>query len=281
VRGIVIRPTVRTSEGRPRQALVRVALFWVAYFAILLLASVAKSAAPPRWGQIVWGLTSSIALVAVTLFMLQREGRSAEDVGLGVSRGTIARFLLGTLVGSFAYLFSVAAIAVLVGPIHFARVVGPSLSVMGFTVCSYLALSLMEEIGLRGYAQRTLDARFGLVRAMFATAGVTALSHLAFGWAWQTVIMGVVPGALLFGAAAIASRGLAMPIGLHAAVNIARWVAGETDSAGLWTFAIDEGVQGRVITWAPLIGLTAFSMVTAALLLWHVRHRPPVQVVPA
>ena len=260
--------------------MLRVALFWVAYFAILLLASVAKSAAPPKWGQIVWGLTSSIALVAVTLFMLRREGRSAKEVGFGVSRGTIARFLLGALVGICAYLFSVAAIAVLVGPIHFARVAGPSVSVVGLTVCSYLALALMEEIGLRGYALRTLDARFGLAWAMFAAASVTALSHLAFGWAWQTVAMGVVPGALLFGAAAIASRGLAMPIGLHAAVNIARWITGETDNAGLWTLAVDERVRGRVITWAPLIGLTAFSMITAALLLWHVRHRPTVHGVP-
>ena len=275
-----MRRTVTTSESRPRHVLLRVALFWVAYFAILLFASVAKSAAPPKWGQIVWGLTSSVALVALTLFMLQREGRSAKDVGLGVNRGTIARFLLGALVGIFAYMFSVAAIAVLVGPIHFSRVAGPSVSVIGLTVCSYLALSLMEEIGLRGYPLRTLDARFGLARAIFAAAGVTALSHLAFGWAWQTVVMGVVPGALLFAAAAIASRGLAMPIGLHAAMNIARWIAGETDSAGLWTLVVEAGVRGRLITWAPLIGLVASSMVTAALLFWHVRHRPSVQVAP-
>ena len=71
-----------------------------------------------------------------------------------------------------------------------------------------------------------------------------------------------------------------MPIGLHAAVNLARWITGETDNAGLWTFAVDERVRGRVITWAPLIGLTAFSMVTAALLLWHVRHRPTGHSVP-
>jgi uncharacterized protein len=271
-----MRRSVSTSERRPKHAVVRVALFWIAYFAILLLASVAKSAAPPRWGQIVWGLTSSIALVALTLLVLRREGRSATEVGLGIGRGTVARFLLGALLGILAYLFSVAAIAALVGPIHFSRVAGPSAGVIGLTVCTYLALSLMEEIGLRGYSLRTLEARFGFVWAMLAAAGVTAVSHLAFGWAWQTVVMGVVPGALLFGAAAIASRGLAMPIGLHAAMNITRWIAGETDSAGLWTLAVDESARARLITWAPLIGLIASSMVTAALLLWHVRHRPPV-----
>jgi membrane protease YdiL (CAAX protease family) len=139
-------------------------------------------------------------------------------------------------------------------------------------VGTYLALSLMEELGFRGYPLRTLVPTLGPWRAQAIVAVAFALSHIGFGWPLRTVLFGVLPNALLFGAAALASRGLAMPIGLHAALNISRWAVGETDVSGFWTLTVAESGRDRVATSAPFIGIGVTVVATISLWGWYLRY---------
>ena len=50
----------------------RVALFLIAYLLILLAASVPKGMTPPPYGDLVWGLVSSIALLALNRAVIAR-----------------------------------------------------------------------------------------------------------------------------------------------------------------------------------------------------------------
>ena len=51
---------------------------------------------------------------------------------------------------------------------------------------------------------------------------------------------------LVFGMAALATKGLALPIGLHAAWNVGDWARGGKGDGGLWSAVVDPGSAAHV-----------------------------------
>jgi len=252
--------------------MLRVALFWVGYLVILRLAAFPRAMLPAQWGQLVWGLGSTVALIALTIALARRGSPSLQQVGLIPTHGSVRRFLVGALIGVASYAAVVVAVSLLVTPIQFSPAAMPGVGAMSLVVSTTLVLALMEELGFRGYTLRALLPALGVWRTQAIVAVAFGLSHIAFGWELQQVLFGVLPSALLFGAAAHISGGLAMPTGLHAAVNLARIATGETDTPGLWTIAIDESAKGRLASQAPFVGLIVTLFATAALWLWYWRR---------
>jgi uncharacterized protein len=41
--------------------------------------------------------------------------------------------------------------------------------------------------------------------------------------------------------AALATRGIAVPLGIHTAFNFGQWLMGQKDTAGMWTPVVDTG----------------------------------------
>ena len=66
-------------------------------------------------------------------------------------------------------------------------------------------------------------------------------------------------GSLLFGMAAIATRGLAVPIGIHAAWNIGDWLRGGKETPGMWRLVVEPGYESYV----QATGLFTYMMVMA------------------
>lgn len=242
--------------------------------AILFLAGIPKGMSPAPWSALVWGLTSSVAIFALSVLLLKREGRVPPDVGLRVGATSAGRFIAGASIGFGVYGLILLSTWVIVGPIRFTRVAAPEGGAIFLMLGTYLALSVMEELGFRGYPLQTLVSAFGAWRAQAVVAAAFCLSHVAFGWPWQTIALGVLPSGILFGVAALAVRDVAMPIGLHAAMNIARWMVGETGAQGIWTMAIDDQARAHVAGVAPLIGFAVTGLCAAALWLWHLRYGP-------
>lgn len=253
-----------------RQALVRSAAFVAAYFLILLAAAVPKGMVPRRFADLTWGTVSSLAVYGVTRWLLQRERRTPRDVGVALSRQSFARLLLGGILGVLTYGVTVGIISMTVTPIHFDATGAPAASTLLLIITGFLALSCMEELGFRAYPLRTLLPVLGHWPAQIVVAAVFALSHGLAGWPWETVWLGVFPSALLFGALATRTGGLAMPIGFHAALNIAYWMVGAKESPGVWRIRVDPAAADSVTTIAPLIG--AAVMVVATLLVSRPRR---------
>lgn len=250
-------------------ALRRVVLFLVCYFAILVVASKVKQLVPVAFGPLAWGVVSAAVLYGMTLLFTHRDGRTARDVGAKIDTGSAWRLLLGIAIGVAVYLLTLLVIRAAAGPIVIARASSVSLAAVALAVGTYLALSSMEELGFRGYALRTLDAQLGLWPALAITALAFALSHLAFGWPWQALLFGVLPSAVLFGMAAIASRGLAMPIGVHAGVNLASWAFGEKDTPGLFTVTVPASATASLGSVAPVSGVIVTLGAAVAFWSWH------------
>jgi hypothetical protein len=65
-------------------------------------------------------------------------------------------------------------------------------------------------------------------------------------------------GALLFGMAAIATRGLAVPIGVHAAWNFGDQMrSGGGKTTGFWKAVVEDGFEAR----AQVVGWTGYVSV--------------------
>jgi len=262
------RPAGRTVSG-VRRPLALAALFWLAYLAILFLASVPKGFVPPAWGQLVWGTLSSCALLLLSLAFLRFERCQAADVGLGREAIRPWPFALGVLVGFAVYGSMLLAAMLVAGPIRFVPVPWHMRSIL-LTVVTFLALSTMEELGFRGYTLRRLVPVIGSMQAQALVAVAFASTHILFGWPWQAVLFGVLPNAFLFGAAALASRGLAMPIGLHAALNVTRWAVGEKGAPGLWRMTMDDRAADTLASFAPTVGVLLTLLGAFALSRWRV-----------
>jgi hypothetical protein len=82
----------------------------------------------------------------------------------------------------------------------------------------------------------------------------------------------VPPNALLFGAAALAFRDLSAAIGVHAAINTARWSTGETGTPGLWSMSAAEPTRARLAEWSPVIGIIVTLLATCGLWWWYFRE---------
>ena len=259
-------------SGRPVDSpILRVALFLVGYFAILFVASIPKGMVPPAFADLVWGTLSSIGILGLTVWLMRREQRDLASIGLQPDGGTALRLIGGVVIGCAVYALTLALISVSAGPIRLTADAAPGGGTILLVTASFIALSCMEELGFRAYPLRTLAPTIGVWPAQLLVAVAFGLAHMLFGWAWQPVLLGVIPSALLFGAAAMRSGGLALPIGIHAALNVALWSVGEKGGNGLWRISVDEARIPHVSAASPFIGVGVLLVAALVIAMWPVR----------
>jgi membrane protease YdiL (CAAX protease family) len=259
------------ASARPTQwnTIARVVVFWLAYLAILFGLSHVKVLVPPAWGQLVWGLISGAAIFILSLCFLRREARHVRDIGLDFDSLTVLRMLLGFFIGIVVFGSNIAAVALFVAPLHFEWAAAIDPAAVGLVICTQLATSWMEELGFRGYALRTLLPSFTTWQAQAIVAVAFGLSHVAFGWVWSDIVLGVLPCGFLFGAVAMASRGVAMPTGVHAGLNFAQFSIG---SRGSWPVIVADADNARISTLAPAIGAVCVLLASAFFWWWSRLH---------
>lgn len=239
------------------RVLAAVALFWLATVGILVGCGRLSYEAPAPFSAVAWGATSSIGLLGLTAAFLHWERREASSAGLRFQLVSIGRFGIGAAVGGALY---GGYLLVLLSLTEIRLVPAPPIPTATFllALATYTVLAMMEEVGFRGYALRRLEEILGRGSAIVLGAVAFGTLHLAYGWTLGAAMLGAGAGALLFGIAALVSRGLAVPIGVHAAWNVAGWSVGEKDGAGLWRLAIPEPANG-----AATVGSLSYMLVMA------------------
>ena len=250
---------------------IRVALFWVGYIAILLLGSFPRNMVPIPWAQAVWVVWGAVLVFAVTAVFVRVEKRSLRDVGFGFDAGTVPRLMLGFLAGAAVYAMTLVAVSFVTRGIHVEKADRFDAAAIAFAAATFVASACMEGFGFRGYPQHTLQRRFSVWPAVITAASFFALSHVAFGWPWDQVLLGVFPNGVLFGMVTVASRGLAMPVALHAAINLSQWCFGDDGGLGPWKIVVEPSALDRVQAVASVMALVVYALAIFIAWLWHRR----------
>lgn len=250
-----------------------VLLFWVGYVAVTLVVGMATSIkiGSEVWQLTAWGFISCAGLLALSRFLMRIEKTPHTQLDLMVRVSSMSRFSIGVFLGVASFVVHVAIVSAFAGPVRFEWV--PGVGAMGAAIyfARFLSTSCMEELGFRGYALQRLTTNMGPWPAVCITAVAFGLSHLAYGWDLQTIVLGVIPGGLLWGMSAIATRGLAVPIGLHAAWNFSSWSGGARPETGLLQMIVEDDA----LELTQMVGTASYLSIFGALTLafWFVHRR--------
>lgn len=230
------------------RSILRVLTFLIACAVVLAFAApIAQRVAGPQF-ELFLGLVTSIATLALTAIFIRWEGLRLADAGAKPDRGSLARLVIGFSIG-LLIIAGWAGISIAAGQVHWVRANDFDPRSITLALLAYLSLACREELAFRGYPLRVLNRHFGLWPAQLFIAFVFALEHKLAGATSIDAFLGSGVGSLLFGMVAIATRGLAMPIGIHAAWNLGHWALGLKGTPGVWRVIEQRstGVEGIFI----------------------------------
>lgn len=243
----------------------RVLLFFLSCAVLLALAAPCCSRLPGQLSQVALGSITTVATFVVTGLFLRWDKLRLRDVGAAPNLQSMSRAMVGfafglLLVGIQTWLVR------LDGHVHWIRTSSVGFAPVAMALLAYITLASREELAFRGYPLRRLDSSFGAWTAQLVVAFVFAIEHVAGGVTWTNAIFGVFVGSLLFGMAALVMRGLAVPIGLHAAWNFGQWTLGEKETSGLWRPVVEQGYKVHV----DRVGMLSYLLVfgAAMIALW-------------
>ncbi|HEX5283263.1 MAG TPA: type II CAAX endopeptidase family protein [Bryocella sp.] len=243
--------------------LAKVLLFLLLCAIILVITSGLISGLPSQWSGVAIGIITSLCTFGLTVLFLRWNRLKLSDVGEAVSSRSPFRLAVGLVCG-FVLVALHLCLLLSAGHVSLVCVNGISAASIGTALLMYLALACREELAFHGYALRRLEQPLGLWIAQFLIAFIFAAEHVVGGVTWIHAFSGAAIGSLLFGMAALATRGLAVPIGMHAGWNFGEWVLGGKDSPGLWKQVAEPGFGSRLELTVSLSYIAVFLFATAA-----------------
>jgi hypothetical protein len=166
-------------------------------------------------------------------------------VGVVPGRLTISRLGIGFIVGIFLALLQPLLVLVFG---HLKLVINSKLT-SAYVISNlllYLLTSCREELAFRGYPLRSLSYVMSSWKAQLIIAVIFSLEHVIGGMTWIQAFLGAGVGAILFGIAALKTKGIALPIGIHAAWNFGQWCVGFKNEPGIWQAITEKGYESIV-----------------------------------
>jgi membrane protease YdiL (CAAX protease family) len=262
--------------------LIRSLLFWALFVALLYGLGKLAALAPAQWSRLLQALLGVMAGFFLTWGFLKIEKKTFKDVGLVLESSTLPKFLLGILIG---IIFIALALLALTGftDLELKRSSNAiQLQTWLWSLMVIIPLAFMEELVFRSSAFLQLNKAYGLLWAQFIAAVVFALYHIAGGWNWQVAFLGPGVWAFVFGLAAVWSKGIALPTGIHTALNFLQLLTGmKKDQASLWMLNLkkDHAINAEALVNRTGIFIQVFMLIAALFATWlYVRRsRHPLQ----
>ncbi|WP_028786655.1 CPBP family intramembrane glutamic endopeptidase [Terrimonas ferruginea] len=128
----------------------------------------------------------------------------------------------------------------------------------------FLLLALREEIVFRSCALQALCRTAGPVPGQIFILLIFVLEHLLGGMNLITAVIGSGMGALLYGIAAVKSKGIGLPLGLHFGWNTGQWLWGLKNMPGYNIISVEKGYALQ----AEITGMIAFFITATITILF-------------
>ncbi len=229
------------NTSSPTKPILEATLFCFVFTGLFILFSFAKSFVPAEYERAAHGIVGTLVALLSTYIFLKVDKKSFSDIGLRFENNTLQKFVVGVLLG-----------LVLMGVLTFAAITmggfrmesNTNSSVLSFLLLTapLIPLAFMEELGFRAYPLVLLQDKAGARVAILVTSVLFALYHVANGWALQNAFLGAGVWGLIYGAAAVYGKGIALPTGLHYAANLCTSAFGiNAEGSNLWILTSADG----------------------------------------
>ncbi len=249
----------------------RVVLFCLLCAIILATISGLTKNLLTEWKQHLLLVITIIITFSLTIVFTKWEKLQLKKVGVVPNQMTFWRVSIGFGIGLFMTLLQ-PAFVLLLG--HYKIAVSPSISF--YTVIFYLTLYILvairEELAFRGYPLFSLNYGFGLWTSQLIILVIFSLEHMAGGMTWVQAFLGAGTGGLLFGFAALKTKGIALPIGLHTAWNFGQWCLGFKKETGLLHGITEKGFENVVERNAWISYLLIMTIAIAVFYFYNPKH---------
>ena len=251
-------------------------LFWLVFMLLLFVSgSVFGSfftGIKERW---VYGILGTVSAFGTTYLFLHFEKKKLIDIGLGWQKNTITKFIVGLALG-LAIFILILCIFFIFTDLQLQR---SHEQFTGYSFLGYLTiipLALMEEVAFRGYPLISLQKKFGFRATQLILAIAFALYHIVQGWSIPVALLGPGIWAFVFGLAAIWSKGIAVPTGIHVALNVIQPLIGMKSGTyvSVWMLDHPKVVSAQMLAKTETVGfIISFLILAGALVFTEVYIR--------
>ncbi len=227
-----------------KYTLLRVLIFCFCCALILIFISPLTNNFPKPWSEFLLGTIATILVFGLTIAFTRWEKIQLRDIGVIPNRQTLRKFILGFSIGLLLVFLQVMLVLAVS---HSKLIIVPGLSIKPILIMFslYFILALREELAFRGFPLRSLNYAIGSWKSQLIIASIFSLEHLAGGYTLFQAFLGAGIGAILFGIAALKSKGIALPVGIHLAWNFGQWCAGFKNEPGIWQNFIEKGFEAK------------------------------------
>jgi membrane protease YdiL (CAAX protease family) len=223
--------------------LLRVLLFCMLCALILIMGSALLKNWKSPWADLSLGAFAAVASFLLTIPFSKWEKLSLGQLGVVPGKATLSKMVIGFLIGLLIAGLHLSLVLIF-GHISLINTT-LSFNSVALSFLLYLILATREEIAFRGYALRSLSYKIGPWKAQIIIAVIFGLEHMAGGFTWQQAFFGSGVGAILFGLAALRTKGIALPVGLHTAWNFGQWCFGLKNIPGIWQVSVGKGFEEK------------------------------------
>jgi len=207
-------------------SLLKALCFWM-FFVLLLMAAglLINLTLSPKWERYSYGVFGTFAALIATTLLLKVEKKSFADYELKWQRNTMYHFFKGLFIGAFC--FGIMIVLLLAFTTLTIEKTGSSFRITTVLALWYiLPMAFMEELAFRAYPFLQLNKTFGLRITQVMVAIAFAMYHIVQGWNIQISILGPGIWAFVFGLGAVWYKGIALPTGIHIALNFSQEILG-------------------------------------------------------
>lgn len=198
-----------------------------------------------EWKQHLLLIITIAIIFCLTIAFTKWEKLKLKDIGIIPNVATFKKVTTGFGIGLLMTFLQLVLVLVFG---HYKITYNPSISYCTaiFYLTLYILVAIREEIAFRSFPIFSLNYRYGSGTSQLIILVIFSLEHIAGGMTWIQAFLGAGTGALLFGFAALKTKGIALPIGLHMSWNFGQWCFGFKKETGLFHGIVEKGFENIV-----------------------------------
>lgn len=257
---------MRTYVSSKWFAICRVLLFYIS--SVIIFATIAGITKNLFLADYLSILVTSILTFFLVVLFARWEKLPLKDIGLIADNGSLLRFLSGLGIGIIMVLIQMI-IVINFAEVKFSLAQHNQPATIITSLILYFLLACREELAFRSYSLRSLAYSLRPSVALAIITIIFVIEHVIGGMSWKMSILGAGLGGILFGLAALKTKGLALPLGLHFSWNFTQWLLGFKNNTGVWREIVEKGHESQADNIAVVGFSFAMSISIVGILLFY------------